>query len=154
MSFHDRAVDQIETVARLRRQRIEYPFPDAAPRPPAKPIVGRRARTIALRQIAPRYPGAQDIEDRVHDPTIIHPRAPPARRHQGLKDSPFRVFQIKSHDPPPLTVNHDSQTFSRYYVSTDPNTLKEPSSMADDLGALNLHHRPQRQACLKRWNAL
>ena len=28
--------------------------------------------------------------------------------------------QIKSHDPPPITVNHDHYDFSRRYVGTDP----------------------------------
>jgi hypothetical protein len=56
VGFHDRAVDQIQSVARFRCQRVENLLPDAASRPTVEAIVSRRVRAVALRQIAPRLP--------------------------------------------------------------------------------------------------
>ena len=41
MGFHNCAVEQIQTVARSRCERIKNPFPDAAPRPAVEAIVRR-----------------------------------------------------------------------------------------------------------------
>src|ERR1700722_13880977 len=120
MSLHDRAVDQIQTVAGFQGQRVENPLPDAASRPAVEAIIGRRVRPVAFRQIAPRHPGAQHIKYRIHDLAIVSAGAHSALRHQRLKKSPFVIAQIKSHDPPPITVNHDHYDFSRRYVGTDP----------------------------------
>ena len=106
MGFHDRAVDQIEAVARLRSQRVEDALPDAASGPPVEAIVGRRIRAVAFGQIPPRHPGAQYVEDCVHDLAIINPGTLSAPRHQRLKQRPFFIAQIESHDPPPGRVNH------------------------------------------------
>jgi hypothetical protein len=121
MGFHDRAVDQIQAVARFRCQRVENPFPDAASRPAVEAIVRRCIRPIAFRQIAPRHPGAQHVKYRVHNLAIVSACAPSSFRHQWLQKSPFVIAQIKSHDPPLTTVNHDRLDFSRNYVGTDPN---------------------------------
>src|SRR5258706_244626 len=56
MGFHDRVVNQIEPVARLRSQRVEYPLPAAAPGSPVKAAIGRRIRAVAFGQIPPRHP--------------------------------------------------------------------------------------------------
>ena len=106
MSFYDCAVDQIQTVARFRCQRVENPLPDAASGPTVEAIVSGRVRPIAFRQIAPGHPGAQHVKYRVHDPTIVSTCALATFRHQRLKKSPIVIAQIKSHDPPPTTVNH------------------------------------------------
>jgi tripartite-type tricarboxylate transporter receptor subunit TctC len=40
--------------------------------------------------------------------------------------SPVVIAQIKSHDPPPATVNHVQCDFSRFYVGTDPSLQHVP----------------------------
>ena len=122
MGFHNRAIDQIKAVARFRCQSIENPLPDTAPRPTIEAIVSRCVRPIPFGQISPRHPRAQHVKYRVHNPTIVGARALSSFRHQRLQKSPFLIAQIKSHDPPPLTVNHDYCDFSRNYLSTDPNS--------------------------------
>src|SRR5262249_47509448 len=102
-------------------QSVENAFPNAAPRPTIEPVVRRCAWPIALRQIAPRDSGAQHVKYRVHELSIIHPGSSSALRHQWLKQSPFVVAEIKSHDPPPSTVNHIRSTYSMSYLGTDPN---------------------------------
>src|SRR4029079_9829698 len=121
MSFHDGAVDQIQTVARLGGQGVKEAFPDAAPRPTIEPVVRRCVRPIALGQIAPRHSSAQHVKYRVHDLPIIRAGTLSAFRHQRLKQSPFVVAEIKSHDPPPSTVNHVRLNYSMSYLGTDPN---------------------------------
>jgi hypothetical protein len=123
MGFHDRAVDQIQTVAQFRCQRIENLLPDAASRPTVEAIVRRRIRPVAFRQIARRHASAQHIKYRFHDLSIVSAGTSSTCRRQRLKKSPFVIAQIKSHDPPPITVNHDHYDFSRSYVSTDPNYI-------------------------------
>ena len=120
MGFYDRAVDQIQTVARFRCQSVENPLPDAASRPTIEAIVSRRVRPIAFRKIAPRHPSAQHVKYRVHDPSIVNACAHSTFRHQRLQKSPLVIAQIKSHDPPPDTVNHVQPCFSIIYVGTDP----------------------------------
>jgi hypothetical protein len=120
MGFHDGAVDQIQTVARFRCQRVENPLPDAATGPTVEAIVRRRVRPISLGQIAPRHPGTQHIEYRVHNLAIVSAGALPTLRHQRLKKSPFVIAQIKSHDAPPRTVNHVRSNYSIRYLGTDP----------------------------------
>jgi len=120
MSFHDGAVDQIEAVVRFRGQLVEDFLPNAAPGPAIEAIIGRRVRPVAFRQIPPGHAGSQHIKDRVHDLAVVGPRALAALRHQRLKQRPLLIGQIKSHDPPPIAVNHCSLRFSMLYVSTDP----------------------------------
>src|SRR5690349_13964895 len=115
-----RAVDEMKTVARFRCQRVENLLPDPASRPPVEAVVSRRVGSIALRQISPRHPGSQHVKDRVHDLAILGTCALAASGHQWLQQSPFLLAQIKPHDSPPTTVNHDYPIFSRHYVSTDP----------------------------------
>jgi hypothetical protein len=87
-------------------------------------IVRRRVRPVAFRQIAPRHPGAQHVKYRVHDLSIVSAGTHSALRHQRLKKSPFVIPQIKSHDPTPITVNHDHYDFSRSYLGTDPRMIR------------------------------
>src|ERR1700726_1293483 len=123
MRLHDRAIDQIQTVARFRCQRVENPLPDAAPGPTIETIIRCRVWPITLRQIAPRHPGAQHVKYRVHDPSIVSADTPSTLRHQWLKRSPFVIAQIESHGPPPSTVNHVRLCFSTNYLGTDPSEI-------------------------------
>ena len=120
MGLHDRRVDQIKAVARLRRQPVEDPLPDAAPGPPVEAIVSGRVRPVTLRQIPPRHPRAQHVKDRVHDLAIVNPSALSIFRQQRFEKCPFLIAQIKSHDPPPRTVNHVRSNYSIIYAGTDP----------------------------------
>src|SRR4029077_9493730 len=104
-------------------ERIKNPFPDAASRPAVETIVRRCIWPIALRQIAPRHPGAQHVKDRVHDRAIVSAGALAALRHQRLEKSPFVVAQIKSHDPPPRTGDYFRSNYSIRYLGTDPSDL-------------------------------
>src|SRR6516165_9370857 len=122
MGFHDRAVDQIKIVVRFRRQRVESPLPDPASRPPVEAIVSRRVGPILLGQITPRHPRAQHLEYCVHYPSIVHPATLPTARHERLQQSPLLVTQIKPHDPPPTTVNHDPINLSSNYLGTNPSS--------------------------------
>ena len=73
VSFHDGAVDQIQTVARFGCQRIEGPLPDAASRPAIEAIVDGRVGTILGRAIAPARAALEHMNDAADDPTIILP---------------------------------------------------------------------------------
>src|SRR5215475_15133696 len=120
MRFHNRAIDQVQTVARLCRQRIENTLPDSSPRPAAKPIVRSRVRAVAFGQIAPRDPGPQHVKYCIYDAPVVRARALPTLRHQRLENRPFLIAEIESHDPPPPAVNHDPCCFSVNYAGTDP----------------------------------
>jgi hypothetical protein len=122
MGFHNCAVDQIKAVARFRGQPIENPLPDAASRSTVEAVVSHCVRSIPFGQISPRHPCPQHVKYRFNDPAIVGARALSSFRHQWLQKSPILIAQIKSHDPPPLTVNHDHSGFSRNYVATYPNS--------------------------------
>ena len=128
MSFHDRAVDQVQAVARFRCQGVENSLPDAASGPAVKAIVRCRVGSIALRQIAPRHPRAQHVKYCIHDLSIVSPSALAASRHQRLERSPFIIAQVKSHDPPPSTVNHVRSNYSMIYLGTDPSSRNTSGS--------------------------
>ena len=121
MRFHNRAIDQVQTVARFCRESIENTLPHPSPRPAVEPIVRTRVRAIAFGQIAPRDPGPQHVKYCIYDPSIVRARALPTLRHQRLKNRPFLIAEIESHDPPPPAVNHDPCCFSVNYAGTDPN---------------------------------
>ena len=123
MRFHNRAIDQVQTVARFCRQSIENTLPDSSPRPAVEPIVRTRVRAVAFGQIAPRDPGPQHVKYCIYDPSIVRARALPTLRHQRLENRPFLIAEIESHDPPPPAVNHDPPCYSVNYVSTDPALL-------------------------------
>jgi hypothetical protein len=89
----------------------------------AKGFLGGVAAAGYDRKIELRHPGAQHIKYRIHDLAIVSAGTHSALRHQRLEKSPFVIAQIKSHAPPPITVNHDPYDFSRSYVGTDPNEL-------------------------------
>jgi hypothetical protein len=72
MRFDDRAIDQMQTVARFRCEDVENLRLDTAPRRTIEAIIRRRVRAIAFRPIAPRYAGAQQVEDRVHDLAVVN----------------------------------------------------------------------------------
>ena len=71
MSFHDGAVDQIQTIARFRCQLVENALPDASARPAVEAIVCRSVGTAACPQVPPRYAGAQHVKDRIHDLAVV-----------------------------------------------------------------------------------
>ena len=58
--------------------------------------------------------------NRIHDLAVINPRTLAALRQQRFEQRPFLVAQIKSHDPPPHTVNHVRPKYSNSYLGTDP----------------------------------
>src|SRR5215475_1565994 len=120
MRFHNRAIDQVQTVARFCRESIENTLPHPSPRPAVEPIVRTRVRAIAFGQIAPRDPGPQHVKYCIYDPSIVRARALPTLRHQRLKNRPFLIAEIESHDPPPPAVNHDPCCLSVNYAGTDP----------------------------------
>jgi hypothetical protein len=124
MRFHNRAIDQVQTVARFCRQRIENTLPDSSPRPAVEPIVRACVRAVAFGQIAPRNPGPQHVKYCIYDPPVVRARALPTLRHQRLEKGPFLIAEIESHDPPPPAVNHDPGCFSVNYAGTrDPGSL-------------------------------
>src|SRR5262245_17474939 len=120
MRFHNRTIDQVQTVARFCRQCIENTLPDSSPRPAVEPIVRTRVRAVAFGQIAPRDPGPQHVKYCIYDPPVVRARTLPTLRHQRLENRPFLIAEIESHDPPPPAVNHDPCCFSVNYAGTDP----------------------------------
>src|SRR5262245_1166403 len=122
MCFHNRAIDQVQTVARFCRQRVENTLPDSSPRPAVEPIVRARVWSVAFGQIAPRDPGPQHVKYCIHDPPVVRARALSTLRHERLESRPFLIAEIESHDPPPPAVNHDPCCFSVNYAGTDPST--------------------------------
>ena len=123
MGFHNRTVDQIKAIARFRGQLVENTLPDPTSRPTVEAIISRRVRAVACRQIPPRHSGAQHIKYRIHDLAIVNSRALSALRQQRFEQRPVLIAQIKSHDPPPRTVNHVHSNYSIIYLGTDPNTF-------------------------------
>src|SRR5215468_3624847 len=120
MCFHNRAIDQVQTVARFCRQRVENTLPDSSPRPAVEPIVRARVWAVAFGQIAPWDPRPQHVKYCIHDPPVVRARALPTLRHERLESRPFLIAEIESHDPPPPAVNHDAGCFSVNYAGTDP----------------------------------
>jgi len=129
MCFHNRAIDQVQTVARFCRQRVENTLPDSSPRPAVEPIVRARVWAVAFGQIAPWDPRPQHVKYCIHDPPVVRARALPTLRHERLESRPFLIAEIESHDPPPPAVNHDAGCFSVNYAGTDPNTSKTTSQV-------------------------
>src|SRR5215469_18731432 len=136
MCFHNRAIDQVQTVARFCRQRVENTLPDSSPRPAVEPIVRARVWAVAFGQIAPWDPRPQHVKYCIHDPPVVRARALPTLRHERLESRPFLIAEIESHDPPPPAVNHDAGCFSVNYAGTDPsprtygNSSREPSPIS------------------------
>src|SRR5262245_37928773 len=153
MRFHNRAIDQVQTVAGFCRQRIENTLPDSSPRPAVAPIVCTRVRAIAFGQIAPRDPAPQYEKYCIYDPPVLRARALPTLRHQRLENRPFLIAEIESHDPPPPAVNHDPSCFSVNYAGTDPSRLFLSVS-GNECGALFLSRAERRSppgARCRRW---
>ena len=67
MDAHDRAVDHLHVAVVGFHDGIHQFVPDARLSPAIETVVDRRVGTIALRQIAPRRAGAQDVEHAVDD---------------------------------------------------------------------------------------
>src|SRR5215471_574800 len=133
MRFHNRAIDQVQTVARFCCQSIENTLPHSSPRPAVEPIVRTRVRAVAFGQIAPRDPGPQYVKYCIYDPPVLRARALPTLRHQRLENRPFLIAEIESHDPPPPAVNHDPCCFSVNYAGTDPSLIITEADDAPDV---------------------
>lgn len=110
----DGTVDQLQRLRRLRRalrQFLEHFQPDIELGPAVEPVVDRGAGAIVFRQVAPWRPGAQNVEDPVHHPSVVNPVPALARlRRQRLDQPPLLVAQIvPRHEnlPPAAEVNHD-----------------------------------------------
>src|SRR3974390_1695824 len=88
-------------------------------------IIGGGVRSITCRQIAPGHSGAQHVKDGVHDLAVINSRPLAPLRKQRFEQHPFFIAEIKSHDPPPRTVNHVRPNYSMNYLGTDPRLLAE-----------------------------
>src|SRR5262245_59947610 len=89
MRFHNRAIDQVQTVARFCRQHIENTLPDSSPRPAVEPIVRTckdlvrdmmqerpdKPKTVDTSEAQPRYwmgsvPEKDDFGDSISDEFI------------------------------------------------------------------------------------
>ena len=104
----------------------EQIFPDAAPRPPNKPVVDRRRRTVFGRAIAPAASALENMHDPADDPAIVYPLdAAHIARQIRLNSSPLLVAQpnqILAHDPDPLPkTNQDRILKAQKLMSFDPN---------------------------------
>ena len=75
VSFPNGAINQIQTVARFRRQLVENAPPDPRARPPVEAIISRRVGAITCWQIPSRHSGAPNVKDRIHDFAIVSSRA-------------------------------------------------------------------------------
>ncbi len=77
---------------RARRQRLEQALPHPLPGPA---VADCRMRPAALRKVAPRRAGAQDVKDPADRPPVVHPwNAPRLVRRQRRDDRPFRIRQV------------------------------------------------------------
>lgn len=95
MGSDDGTVDQVQRPRRALRQSLEDAKPDAAFRPSVVAVVDRRARTIALWQIAPRRAGPEYVEDAAEDAPVVNPRDTPRLVRKERRDHrPFRIRQI------------------------------------------------------------
>ena len=78
-------------------------FPDAAPRPPNKPVVACRRRTVFGRAIAPAAAASQHMDDSTDDAPIVSPlHTSNIRRQIWLDPLPLLITQPKqilAHDP-------------------------------------------------------
>jgi hypothetical protein len=150
MRFHNRAIDQVQTVARFCRQSIENTLPDSSPRPAVEPIVRACVRAVAFGQIAPRDPGPQHVKYCIYDPSIVRARALPTLRHQSLENRPFLIAEIESHDPPPPAVNHDPCCFSVDYAGTDPSRMPPQCSLTRSAHSLRESPSHKERAARRR----
>ncbi len=81
------------------------------------------------RKITPGHSGTQHVKNGIHDLAVVNPRTLATLRQQRLKQRPFFIAEIKSHDPPPRTVNHVRSNYSIIYLGTDPSNshLRRPT---------------------------
>ncbi len=84
-------------------ERFEQPFHRAALHPVLKPTMARLVGRVALREILPRRPRAQDPENAVQDIAGIAPRPAPAilpdsgLGQQRREDRPLLLGQVHGH---------------------------------------------------------
>ena len=76
----------------------------------------------SLTTLGSKSPGRSKY--RVHDLAIVNPSALSTFRQQRFEKRPFLIAQIKSHDPPPRTVNHVRPNYSIIYLGTDPSKTR------------------------------
>jgi hypothetical protein len=112
MGFHVGRVDHLHVCgSSVPRKFSEQIFPDAAPRPPNKPVVDRGRRTVFGRAIAPAAAASQHMHDSTDDASIVRSLHPSnIRRQMWLDPFPLLITQPKqalAHVPDPQT-NHFS----------------------------------------------
>lgn len=115
MNAHDRAVDHLHLATVGLHDGIHQLVPDAGFPPAIEAVVDRRVGTIALRQIAPRRAGAQDVEHAVDDlPIVLRLWPSPVHRQHRLDDAPLEFREIvPSHDPSSAVLELESLFESR-----------------------------------------
>ena len=92
---HHRGVEEMKRPRRARRQRLEQALPHPLLGPAVVAVADCRMRPAALRKVAPRRAGAQDVKDPADRPPVVHPwNAPRLVRQQRRDDRPFRIRQI------------------------------------------------------------
>ena len=97
VGFHVGRVDHLHACgSSVPGEPPEQIFPDAAPRPPNKPIVDRRRRTVFGRAIAPAAAAFQHMHDAADDAPIVRSlHASNVRRQVWLDPFPLLVTQPK-----------------------------------------------------------
>lgn len=91
------AVDHLNVTVVRGGNSVHHPIPNTRLPPSHEAAVARRARTIALRQVAPRRSRAQHPENAVqHAPIIDARHASGFIRQQWLDNAPFEIGQVIS----------------------------------------------------------
>ena len=81
---------------------VDDAAPDTSPSPADETVVAGRVRAKMIRQIAPRCPGSQDLEDAVEHTSVVYPRnATRLIRQHGLDSNPFMISEFVTHDSSP-----------------------------------------------------
>jgi hypothetical protein len=71
MSTHNSSVDHHVFVVGVARQPLENAFKNTAPRPSAETLMRALPMTEAFRQISPRNPGSEPIQNSLNEPPVI-----------------------------------------------------------------------------------
>jgi len=112
----------------------EQVLPKTPTRPPHKPVIDCRRRTILGRAITPAASAPENMHDPADDPTIIDPiHTANVGRQMRLDPSPLLVAQpkqIPAHDPDPfrkrirIVWNQRCLASAPQLMSSDPSTIR------------------------------
>jgi len=92
VSLYDGSIDKNEGFFTFLRERFENDAPYTPLAPSVVAIVDRRARSISLREIAPRCSRSEDIEDTIEDLAIIFAlRTTSLRGKKRLNNRPLQT---------------------------------------------------------------